>query len=54
MNPDYIKIYADEEIPEDYGVILVTDEIPADYTEEIDAEAAEQLVYSLEWAGALE
>jgi hypothetical protein len=54
MNPDYIEIYADEEIPEDYEVILTTDEIPVDYTEEADAEAAEGFVYSLRLAGALE
>jgi hypothetical protein len=47
-----VQIYEDSE-PEVYGFILPTDEIPVDYTEEMDAEAVEGFMYSLKWAGAI-
>ncbi len=49
MNPDCLEIINDEE-PADYGLILPVPEPPDEYTEAVDAEAAEAFLASVDWA----
>lgn len=49
MNPDCLEIINDEELG-DYGLILPVPEPPDEYTEVVDAEAAEAFLASVDWA----